>query len=145
MKKVLVLVCALLIVSLGLLACSQTKRVPKEITYEATYEDFMENESIKWIANANVGDTIVVTLASNPTTGFEWQDTARIDNQEILKQTEHRYVSPEQSGILGASGKEIWTFEGLKKGTASISMDYSRPWEGGEKAEWTFVATITIE
>ena len=45
----------------------------------------------------------------------------------------------------GTSGKEVWTFKTLNAGTTEISMDYSRPWEGGEKAEWTFVAAITVE
>ena len=145
MKKVIILICALLIMALGLMACYQTTELPKEITYEATYEDFMEGESIKWIANAGVGDTIIVTLGSNPTTGFEWSGAAQISNPEILKQVDHKFAPPEQTGALGTSGKDIWTFKTLKAGTAEISMEYSRPWEGGEKEEWTFVAAITVE
>ena len=145
MKKVIILTCTLLIMSLGLIACSQTTELPKEITYEATYEDFMEGESIRWIANAGVGDTIVVTLGSNPTTGFEWSDTVQISNPKVLKQIDHKFAPPEHTGALGASGKDVWTFKTLKAGTAEISMEYSRPWEGGEKEKWTFVATITVE
>jgi inhibitor of cysteine peptidase len=145
MKKVIILTCALLIMSLCLMACSKTTEHPKEITYEATYEDFMEGESIKWIANAGIGDTIVVTLGSNPTTGFEWSGAAQISNLEILKQVDHKFAPAEQTGALGTSGKDVWTFKTLKVGTTEISMDYSRPWEGGEKEEWTFVATITVE
>ena len=145
MKEVIILTCASLIMSLGLMACSQTTELPKEITYEATYEDFVEGESIKWIANAGVGDTIVMTLGSSPTTGFEWSDTAQISDPEISKQVDHKSAPAEQTGALGTSGKDVWTFKTLRVGTTEISMDYSRPWEGGEKEEWTFVATITVE
>jgi len=78
---------------------------------------------------------VVVTLGSNPTTGIEWPDMAQIGNKEILQQT----------GVVGASGKDVWTFKALKKGMTTISMDYSRPWETIEKAEWVFKATITVE
>jgi inhibitor of cysteine peptidase len=117
----------------------------KQIKYEASYDDFVVGESSKWIASAHVGDTIVVTLGSNPTTGFKWSDTAQISNPEILKQIDHEFTPPEQTGITGKSGKEVWTFKALKVGTTEISMDYSRPWEGEEKAEWTFVTAITVE
>ena len=141
MKKAMILVGALLVLSLGLLACSSTRQVSREITYE----EFMKDQHFSWVADADVGETVVVTLGSNPTTGFKWPDIAQIGNQEILKQTDHRYVSPQQTGVLGASGKDTWTFKALKKGTTIISMDYSRPWESGAKVEWTFVATITVQ
>lgn len=124
-----------------LFACSPTKQVSLEIPYD----DFIEDEHFNWVANADVGDTVVVTLGSNPTTGFKWPDIAQISNEGILKQTDHKFVSPEQTGVVGASGKDIWMFKAIKKGTTTISMDYSRPGEGGEKGEWTFRATITVE
>lgn len=58
----------------------------KQIKYQAHYEDFIAEESSKWIASALVGNTIVVTLGSNPTTGFQWSATAQIQDQDILKQ-----------------------------------------------------------
>jgi predicted secreted protein len=45
---------------------------------------------------------------------------------------------------VGASGKDIWTFKVTKAGTATILMNYSRPWEGVDKEEWTFKAIITV-
>ena len=45
----------------------------------------------------------------------------------------------------GTAGQEIWTFKALRPGTSTISMDYSRPWEGGEKGEWTFKLTVVVK
>ena len=117
----------------------------KQIKYEASYEDFVAGESSKWIASAHVGDTIVVTLGSNPTTGFKWSDTAEIQDQAILRQMDHKYIDPGQTNVVGATGREVWTFKALKKGTTTFSMEYRRPWENNEEPEWTYAATITIE
>jgi predicted secreted protein len=42
-------------------------------------------------------------------------------------------------------GQGVWTFKALKAGESTISLDYSRPWEGGEKGEWTFVLNVVVE
>ena len=103
------------------------------------------SQHFTWVANAEIGYTIMVTLGSNPTTGFTWPDIAQISNQEIVKQTDHKFVSPDQTAVPGASGKDVWTFKALKTGPTTISMDYSQPWADGEKAEWTFIATIIVK
>jgi hypothetical protein len=33
----------------------------------------------------------------------------------------------------------------MEKGTAQVSMEYSRPWEGGEQGEWTLGLTVIVE
>jgi len=53
-------------------------------------------------------------------------------------------VAPETS-LVGAPGKEVWTFKALKKGTTKIAMEYSQPWEGGEKGGWTFNLTVVVK
>ena len=55
------------------------------------------------------------------------------------------YKPPEAKNIVGGAGKEIWTFKALKKGATEVSMQYGRPWEGGEKEEWTFTVTVTVK
>ena len=35
--------------------------------------------------------------------------------------------------------------EALKKGTTSLSLEYGRPWEGGEKGVWTFELIVTVK
>ena len=89
-----------------------------------------------------VGRSLRVTLESNPTTGFQWELTESSD-QTVLKQTDHEFKAPE-TALVGAGGHEVWTFEALKKGESTISMEYSRPWESVEPAE-TFVLTIVVK
>ena len=92
-----------------------------------------------------VGDLLVITLGSNPTTGFGWQ-LSGID-EDLLALVESRYEPGEnaEQGMVGAAGNEVWTFKALTTGVTTISMEYSRPWEGGEKAVQTFEVTVTIK
>jgi len=66
-----------------------------------------------------------------------------------LQQTHHEYVAPVGKGgkppAPGTAGKKEWMFKTLKKGTTIVSMEYSRPWEGGEKGEWTFNLTVVVK
>jgi inhibitor of cysteine peptidase len=91
------------------------------------------------------GDLLVITLESNPTTGFGWQ-LSGID-EDLLALIESRYEPGEnaEQGMVGAGGNEVWTFKALTTGVTTISMEYSRPWEGGEKAVQTFEVTVTIK
>jgi len=115
------------------------------ILEELTVDDFSKQHHCSLVASIEEGENISVTLGSNPSAGFKWPDIAQIHNQDVIKQLDHKYVEPEQAGFVGASGKEVWTFKALKKGTTTISMEYRRPWENAEEAEWTFIAIITIE
>ncbi len=139
MKTKLVLVCSLLALSLSLLACTS-----KQLSLEISCDDFMKDQHFNWKVGVNAGDSVTVTLCSNRTTGFQWTELAQIGSETVLKQTNHEFVLPE-GDVPGAAGKEVWTFKALKKGTTDVSLEYSRPWEGGEKAEWTFTATVTVK
>lgn len=92
-----------------------------------------------------VGETLTVTLESNPTTGFSWALTSNSD-ETVLQEVDHEYVADAaaETPLMGAGGVENWTFKALAKGEATISMEYSQPWEGGEKAVQTFTLTVTV-
>jgi len=91
------------------------------------------------------GESLVLALESNPTTGFQWVLVENSD-QTALQHAGHKYVPYENTDppLPGVGGKELWTFKALKKGTSTISMEYSQPWEGGEKAAETFVLTVLV-
>ncbi|MFC2063268.1 protease inhibitor I42 family protein [Chloroflexota bacterium] len=147
MKLKLVLCVSLVCMSLLLLACGAN---PDEVTVEATYDDFMEvQDTISRVVTKDievpVGSSFTVTLWSNQTTGFKWTESATIKDSDIILQTDHTFVPPEDSGLAGAAGKEVWTFKALKKGTSDISMKYSQPWEGGEKDAFSFFLFVTVK
>lgn len=139
MKLKLLLVCAVVVISLGLFACT-----PKGAPIEISCDDFMNNNHISKDVEVTTGSSFTLTLCSNPTTGFDWEE-AEIGDQTVLEEESREFVSPEAENIVGGAGKVIWTFKALKKGTTEVSIDYSRPWEGGEKGHWTFEMTVVVK
>ena len=142
MKAKLILICAVGVLSLFLFACAPAAR---QASVEVSCDDFSQQNHITKQVEVGAGGTLTVTLCSNQTTGFMWSETAQISDQSVLQQTDHRFVPAEAEGVVGAAGKEVWTFNALKKGTSTVSVEYSRPWEGGEKGEWTFNLTVTVK
>ena len=64
-------------------------------------------------------------------------------SDNVVKEEDHDFEEPEED-MPGAAGVEVWTFEAVEKGVTEIQMEYSQPWEGGLKAEWTYTITITV-
>lgn len=145
MKLKLIPVCLLLILLLGSIACSQANPSAKSV--EVSCDDFSASKNITEQLEVTAGDTFTVVLCSNATTGFSWSESAQISNSSIVEQVSHKYIAPVsgKEPLAGAPGQEVWTFKALKAGTSTISMEYSRPWEGGEKAEWTFELTLVVK
>jgi len=108
-------------------------------------EEFPNHPHIDVVMHAVVGEELVVTLGSNPTTGFGWSEEAEISNESVVQQIDHMFVGPGIEEPPGTSGEEIWTFKGLKKGTTTIYLEYSRPWIEEEIGYWTVTITATIK
>ena len=79
------------------------------------------------LVEVEVGQEFTITLESNPTTGYQWQLAKPLD-EGILKFIGSEYKAPETE-LLGAGGKEVWTFKAVNRGIAEISLKYVRLWE----------------
>ena len=90
-----------------------------------------------------VGSSFTVTLDSNATTGYSWE-LKEISNPAVLEKTDNKYVAP-TSSLIGAGGQEVWNFKALAPGTTTLSMEYSQPWEGGQKGANSFDVTIMVK
>jgi predicted secreted protein len=108
---------------------------------DVTLDQFTgDKNQVKNIVLVNPG-TLTIRLASNPTTGYEWAE-AVISDTGVIKQSGRNFAGPENTKLVGSGGTDVWTFDSLKTGTASITFSYGRPWEGGEKG--TFILTVNI-
>lgn len=83
-----------------------------------------------------VGATFLLTLESNPTTGYAW--TAHFD-EECLELVGSDFEP--SSSLLGAGGVESFEFRALKQGTTQVTMFYERSWEQG----YIDVASYSVE
>jgi len=86
------------------------------------------------------GSRITISLAENPTTGYEWNITSTRGLQ---------YVSdvfiPSDTGLVGAGGMHEWQYIAPESGTAEFSAIYWRPWEGVTGDETAFRMAFTIK
>ena len=87
----------------------------------------MSDKSSKPI-KAKAGTEFSLTLESNRTTGYQWQLDKPLD-ESVVKLVRNEYKSPEAAGVVGAGGKEVWTFKAVAEGKTVIVMKYVRPWE----------------
>ena len=89
------------------------------------------------------GDTVVIELAGNPTTGYAWAQTA-VDIA-ILKPTadEPEYTS-ESTGMVGSPGTFIFRWTAEAPGTTTIELGYRRPWETDTAPIETYSLTVDV-
>jgi predicted secreted protein len=107
------------------------------------YDEFVQTRNISKEITIAQNAQLVVNLASNPSTGFSWTPAAIVPSA-VLAQTDTKYVAP-GGNMAGATGTQVLTFKASEKGVATVTLEYSRPWEGGEKAEWTFRLRVTVQ
>jgi inhibitor of cysteine peptidase len=88
-----------------------------------------------------LGQVLVVTLASNPTTGYSWQV---VDAEgSILRQMGEAEFVP-QSDLMGAPGVETLRFEPTGAGQTTLQLVYHRPWEKDVEPLETFSLQVTV-
>lgn len=89
--------------------------------------------------------TVIVALASNPSTGYSWAVVAT-EPANLELEGEPTYVPPgSTTPVVGAAGTEVFTFKAIKTGTSKLSMAYSRSFETGVEPEETFKVTVKVE
>jgi inhibitor of cysteine peptidase len=74
-------------------------------------------------------EQFVIALESNPSTGYSWQMVEPLDEKvvEFVSST----FEASKTKLIGAPGKELFTFRAAGKGSTKISFTYQRPWEKG--------------
>jgi inhibitor of cysteine peptidase len=88
-----------------------------------------------------VGGNLLVRLASNPSTGYQWEGgELQITCLEAVGRPSY-----EGPGIdmPGAGGTQVFTYVAVKPGTARLSFHYARPWEKKAPAK-AFAVNVTI-
>ena len=91
------------------------------------------------------GQTLIVRLASNPTTGYEWQ-LQSADAAVIKPVGEAGFTpAPAPTGMVGTGGIAEWRFEAVGEGTTTLTLSYQRPWEQNATPEQTFTLTVTVK
>jgi len=80
--------------------------------------------------NASVGKDFMISLEANPgSTGFEWWTNFDTHYLGLVNST---FIPGNAgSGMVGVSGKEIFTFNAKRAGNTEVNMLLLRPWLNG--------------
>ncbi|WP_422777151.1 protease inhibitor I42 family protein [Pseudomonas mediterranea] len=92
----------------------------------------------------NNGQNMILSLPSNPTTGYRWaiQDSAG----GVLKALGPEvYRNPEDAGIVGAAGVSTWRFQAFAAGTGRLRLTYQQPWAPEVPPVETFDCAIAVK
>ncbi len=121
--------------SLSLLAaCTQT---PHTISLDEEHSSRCPLELVQ-------GQSVLITLRSNPTTGFRWQvqDAAPGVLRSLGPEV---YSNPEDSGLVGSAGQSSWRFAAANPGGGRLLLVYRQPWEPNVAPAQTFECQVTVE
>jgi inhibitor of cysteine peptidase len=93
--------------------------------------------------NVAKGSTLVIRLAANPSTGYSWQlggdpKPLSLDSTKFVsaKSDQRRAGSPEV---------QVMQFQAKDSGTASLVLEYRRPWEKNVAPAKTFKVQVTVQ
>jgi inhibitor of cysteine peptidase len=93
--------------------------------------------------DAPAGSAVIVSLCSNPSTGFRWADPASSD-ATTASVDGWTYEAPADPTLAGAAGTEVLTLVAGATGHATVTASYDQPWEGGQKGAWTLMLDVVV-
>ena len=122
------------------LVCPYIELQSVETMEEAGTQMLDEDDNGRTIT-MDVGNTLIVRLWGNPTTGYLWEYTQPLPGGILQPVGEVEFQSAAApSGMVGVSGVFIFRFQILASGTVPLQLVYRRAWE--EEAVESFSVTI---
>ena len=89
------------------------------------------------------GETLVVRLASNPTTGYRWKLSSQPQHLEL--EGGEASFDPPARALPGAGGHEVFRFRGTTAGREPIELRYQRGWETNTPPAAEYRLTVEIK
>lgn len=128
------LVASSVLLLLSMTACKQMSGTDSKISIGT-------NDSGKTVT-LHQGDTLIVTLDGNPTTGYSW--LMQTMEPAILEQVGEPAFTPD-SNQIGAPGKISLTFQAVETGEAKLVLNYMRSFEADIAPSHTFEVTVVVK
>jgi predicted secreted protein len=113
---------------------------PPPVTVTIDCESFDGSTAQTAEANVPVGGTLVVSLCSNPSTGYTWSDPVIGDANVVALVSSTS--APAASPLPGAPGTQTFTFRPIAAGSTTLAFSYDQPWKGGKKGAWTLTLNV---
>jgi len=108
-------------------------------------EEFGATPDMATSVDLAAGSSLVLSLCSNPSTGFLWSEAVSSD-PGIASVNDWVYEEPSsEPGMTGNPGTEHFTIDAHAAGTAVITASYDQSWDGGEKGAWSLEVTVNVD
>jgi inhibitor of cysteine peptidase len=92
--------------------------------------------------DVKVDDRFAISLEANPSTGYSWELTGPLDDKVVVELgSDHQ---PGQGSGVGVPGQQLFRFQAVGQGTATIGLQYVRPWESGVPPAKTSEFTVNV-
>lgn len=88
------------------------------------------------------GDTLLVRLRSNPSTGYAWTRTGAAPNELSLIDST---FTPPAGTAVGVPGQQQFRFLAAQPGRATLRLVYARPWESGAPPADSIRVGVNVE
>jgi inhibitor of cysteine peptidase len=94
------------------------------------------------VVGTRVGDTLVLRLDENPTTGYRW--AVETGDEAVVALQSAAYVHARSAGV-GSGGQRSFTFHTKKAGSATLQFKLWRAWEGEASIVERFTVTLQVQ
>jgi inhibitor of cysteine peptidase len=92
--------------------------------------------------DVKTGDDFTISLEANPSTGYSWELTGPLDDKVVVELgSDHE---PGTGTGVGVPGHQLFRFQAVGAGTATIGLQYVRPWETGVAPAKTSEFTVNV-
>ncbi len=91
----------------------------------------------------HTGQMLIVSLPSNPTSGYRWN--LREVSSEQLKSLGPEVFSSPENDLIGGDGISTWRFEAADSGSGRLYLTYQRPWESDAEPAGLFDCRIDVQ
>lgn len=88
------------------------------------------------------GQSIVIKLDANSTTGYSWQQVPGLDESVVKLVSEAYEPTVASPGMVGVGGTDTWTYQAVGAGTTTIALAYQRA--SDPTAAQSFTVNVTV-
>ena len=88
------------------------------------------------------GQSIVIKLDANSTTGFSWQQAPGLDESVVKFVSESYQQATASPGMVGVGGTDTWTYQAVGAGTTTIALAYQRASDPTAAQSYTVNVTV---
>ena len=107
---------------------------------------FLLTLSCAMAESPDAGQTALLSLDANPSTGYAWAGFVLGGDAVRLDSAEGTYIPDEQTAAMtGAGGQTQYVVTAVKPGSSIITFDYRRSWEDTVPEQKVYLAVVDQE